>query len=113
MGKDGTFRHPQGRAKIGGHQNRPSSVATEKFGSRFHGSRKRELCEHASFSPRFFGIFAERLVGVEEQVALNGKIEVAAHFRKLGNRDISEFRAAHSEIAKPEGDVRFVGIDFG
>jgi hypothetical protein len=57
------------------------------------------------------GVGAQGLVGIEVQVALDGKAEWTAQFANLAHADESEFWASHAEIGEAEGDV--VESEFG
>jgi len=61
---------------------------------------------------RFAGVAAERLVGLEEQVALDRKTELAAHRLDLREADVAQLRAAEAEVTKAEGEVRVLRIEF-
>jgi hypothetical protein len=56
-------------------------------------------------SAGLFCICRQRFVGIEVQVALDGKSEWAAQFANLAHADESEFWRSHAEIAEAEGDV--------
>ncbi len=46
----------------------------------------------------FVSIGRNRFIGFEVQITLDGEPEFAAHGAKLGEADVAEFGAAHSEI---------------
>jgi hypothetical protein len=54
----------------------------------------------------------KRLVRRNVQIALDGKTEASADRFELGNAHAAEFGVSHAEIAKAEGDVGLVGIEF-
>jgi hypothetical protein len=58
----------------------------------------------ASFA-RFCSIRGERFVGVEVQVALDGKAERAAQFANLAHADEAQLGTSHAEVCEAEGDV--------
>jgi hypothetical protein len=61
---------------------------------------------------RFVGVVRDGFVGVEVQIALDGKLELVAYGAKLREADVAELGAAHAEIAEAEGEVGAF-VDFG
>ena len=52
------------------------------------------------------GIFAERLLRDEMQVALDDEAQRPLDARKFAQPHAAQFREAHAEVAQAEGDVR-------
>jgi hypothetical protein len=61
-------------------------------------------------SASFLGVGGDRLVGFEVPIALDGKVELAAHYRYFDEADISQLGTAKPEIAESEGESA-VGIE--
>jgi hypothetical protein len=58
-----------------------------------------------SMRTRFVGVRGEGFIGVEVQVALDGKTQRATKFADFAHADEAEFGTAHAQIAETEGDV--------
>ena len=69
-------------------------------------------CLDAPCDTGFVGIGSDSLGGDEEAAALDRKAKPSAHGLDLGNPHGSKFGKAKAEIAKTEGDVRVLGIEF-
>jgi hypothetical protein len=54
---------------------------------------------------RFIGVGAQCLVGFEVHVALDGKLESAAHRAQFDEGDVTELGFAEAQIAKSKGEV--------
>ncbi len=67
--------------------------------------------DDASAAARFVGVGGDWFVGFEVQVALDGETKFAAHGAKLREAYVAEFRFAHAEIAKSEGQA--VAVELG
>ena len=54
---------------------------------------------------RLGGVGADRLVGLEVQVAFDGKAERTTEISEFVHADVTKFRSSHTKITQAEGDV--------